>query len=130
MIFERVYDTSKRVKTFDCIKTLPLMVRKDDEKELDGRPWEWYSVEIEFFDKRFSFNYETGKFYLDFEDVEKSKALKAEHDEAVKDMSDEEKNERLKGKWINYIIRREYILLVWEDNLSDIVKDLIDKFSL
>lgn len=130
MNFEIVYSDTIRLKTFDCITNLPIMVRKQWDWEFDWLPGEWYVLEIEWYDKIFFYNKEKGKFYLDFEDKEKAQALIEKHDKETEGMTKEESETYLEGKRINYRKRTEYILLVGDRNVNDIVKGLIEEYNI
>lgn len=103
------------------------IVHLDLRKTTDaGREREPYLLNINMLQQFvFQFNPETGKFYLDeddsqanWEDMEKSL-------EECKDMEEDEKEEYLKWRGKRFIKRQEYVLMVWDENLSDRIIKLV-----
>lgn len=128
--FEIEYIDSKRVKIFDCITALPIMVRKPAEWEFDWLPCEDYIMEIEGYNQTFHYSKEKDTFYVDHNDKDKQAKLSEEHAKATEWMTDIEAKEWLSGKAINFYKRTPYILIAWKESLNEIVKEYINKFSL
>ncbi len=123
------YSDSKELQSFDCINNLSIHVRKDT-REVPEELKEWYIVNIDPIQATFLYSVEKDKFFLDIEDQKKSVEQFKRLSEEIEWLSDQEKEERSKGFFVNCLIRKEYVFISWDKNVNEIVKGYIKGFSL
>jgi len=116
------YAKNKRVMRFKEIDQIDVRLAK----QIDEIKKHAYEVNINMIGN-FTFQFEKGKFYIDFEDEDAMKKQNEAHLALIEKVDDKEKQkEILKGKYVNYISRQEFVLLYGDNrNVADLVEPLI-----
>lgn len=111
------YAPEKRVMRFDKLEVVDVRIAK----QIDEIKKHKYEVNFNMI-WNFTFQYEDGKFYIDFEDEERMIKQNEEHLALVEGIEDkQEQKDILKDKYVNYILRHEFVL-IFKD--VDIVKEM------